>query len=286
MAAASTSDRFGFTVFLSVAAHGILVFGIGFGAPESTGVEPTLDVTLAAHESEFAPERADFLAQMNQLGSGDLADDASAAAPSSPFQADVDAPDIVPAQPLAPAQAAAQRPQQNELITARESPRSSIDDTLTLSEDGQDAQSQPESNRLAIASLWAQLDSQIQDYAKRPRRVVLTAAATQRSEDALYLEGWRRRIEAIGNLNYPDAARRQKLYGSRRLVVSLLPNGTVQRAERLESSGHPVLDQAALDIVALASPYEPFPAHLRRPAAIVEILRTWRFHEGDALRSF
>lgn len=286
MAAASTSDRFGFTVFLSVAAHGILVFGIGFGAPESTGVEPTLDVTLAAHESEFAPERADFLAQMNQLGSGDLADDASAAAPSSPFQADVDAPDIVPAQPLAPAQAAAQRPQQNELITARESPRSSIDDTLTLSEDGQDAQSQPESNRLAIASLWAQLDSQIQDYAKRPRRVVLTAAATQRSEDALYLEGWRRRIEAIGNLNYPDAARRQKLYGSLRLVVSLLPNGTVQRAEILESSGHPVLDQAALDIVALASPYEPFPENLRRQADIVEIIRTWRFHEGDALRSF
>lgn len=286
MAAASTSDRFGFTVFLSVAAHGILVFGIGFGAPESTGVEPTLDITLAAHESEFAPERADFLAQMNQLGSGDLADDASAAAPSSPFQADVDAPDIVPAQPLAPAQAAAQRPQQNELITARESPRSSIDDTLTLSEDGQDAQSQPESNRLAIASLWAQLDSQIQDYAKRPRRVVLTAAATQRSEDALYLEGWRRRIEAIGNLNYPDAARRQKLYGSLRLVVSLLPNGTVQRAEILESSGHPVLDQAALDIVALASPYEPFPENLRRQADIVEIIRTWRFHEGDALRSF
>ena len=130
----------------------------------------------------------------------------------------------------------------------------------------------------------AQLDSQVQEYARRPRRVVLTAAATQRSEDALYLDGWRRRIEAIGNLNYPDAARRQKLYGSLRLLVSILPNGSIQKTEILQSSGHAVLDQAALDIVMLASPYEPFPPELSKQADIVELIRTWRFHEGDSLR--
>ena len=115
---------------------------------------------------------------------------------------------------------------------------------------------------------------------------MLTAASTQRSEDALYLDGWRRRIEAIGNLNYPDAAKRQKLYGSLRLLVSILPNGSIQKTEILQSSGHVILDQAALDIVMLASPYEPFPPELSKQADVVEIIRTWRFHEGNALRSY
>lgn len=279
-------ERFSFTIFLSAAVHGILVFGIGFGVAQSVNEEPTLDITLAAHRSEFAPERADFLAQMNQLGSGDLPEDAAAIAPTSPFQADFETAVIQEAQPLAAEQQAQQRKNQNKILSTTESALTTTSDSLTVSESGEDSLQSSESNRLAIASLMAQLDSQIQDYAKRPRRVVLTSAATQRSEDALYLEGWRRRIEAIGNLNYPDEARRQKLYGSLRLLVSILPNGTVQRAEILESSGHAVLDQAALDIVALASPYEPFPEQLRQQADIVEIIRTWRFHEGDALRSF
>ena len=114
----------------------------------------------------------------------------------------------------------------------------------------------------------------------------IPCAATQRSGDALYLGGGRRRIEAIGNLNDPDAAKRQKLYGSLRLLVSILPNGSIQKTEILQSSGHAILDQAALDIVMLASPYEPFPPELSKQADVVEIIRTWRFHEGNALRSY
>ena len=285
-AGADERERFNFTMFLSVAVHGILIFGISFGAVQSTSEVPTLEITLAAHHSEIAPNRADFLAQANQLGSGSFAEDAPAAAPTSPFQADYESATLQAAQPMTPEQTAAQREGSTELVTTSANARKQSNDALTVTDEGDAQVSSPDSSRLAIASLMAQLDSQVQEYARRPRRVVLTAAATQRSEDALYLDGWRRRIEAIGNLNYPDAARRQKLYGSLRLLVSILPNGSIQKTEILQSSGHAVLDQAALDIVMLASPYEPFPPELSKQADIVEIIRTWRFHEGDALRSY
>ena len=285
-AGADERERFNFTMFMSVAVHGILIFGISFGAVQSTSEVPTLEITLAAHHSEIAPNRADFLAQANQLGSGSLTEDAPAVAPTSPFQADYESATLQAAQPVAPEQTAAQREGSTELVTTSANARKQSNDALTVTDEGDAQVSSPDSSRLAIASLMAQLDSQVQEYARRPRRVVLTAAATQRSEDALYLDGWRRRIEAIGNLNYPDAARRQKLYGSLRLLVSILPNGSIQKTEILQSSGHAVLDQAALDIVMLASPYEPFPPELSKQADIVEIIRTWRFHEGDALRSY
>jgi protein TonB len=283
---ADERERFNFTMFLSVAVHGILIFGISFGAVQSTSEVPTLEITLAAHHSEIAPNRADFLAQANQLGSGSLTEDAPAVAPTSPFQADYESATLQAAQPMTPEQTAAQREGSTELVTTSANARKQSNDALTVTDEGDAQVSTPDSSRLAIASLMAQLDSQVQEYARRPRRVVLIAAATQRSEDALYLDGWRRRIEAIGNLNYPDAARRQKLYGSLRLLVSILPNGSIQKTEILQSSGHAVLDQAALDIVMLASPYEPFPPELSKQADIVEIIRTWRFHEGDALRSY
>ena len=279
-------ERFNFTVFLSAAIHGILVFGLGFGVAQTANDAPTLEITLAAHRSEITPQRADFRAQFDQQGSGSLPEDALAVAPSSPFVADLNAPTSQAAAPLLPPSAVQSRSAETAVVSTQNSMRAVSQDKLTLSGDGSDTQSTPESERLAIASLMAQFDAQQQEYAKRPRRVILTAASTQRSEDALYLDGWRRRIEAIGNLNYPDAARREKLYGSLRLLVTLLPNGTVQRAEILQSSGHRVLDQAALNIVQLASPYEPFPTALREQADVVEIIRTWRFHEGNALRSY
>jgi len=283
---AAERERFNFTMFLSIAAHGILIFGISFGAAQSTSETPTLDITLAAHHSKIAPERADFLAQANQLGSGSLAEDATPVAPTSPFQADFESATLQAAGPIAPEQRAVQRQGSTEVVVTSAEARAQSSDTLTVTEDGDAQLSTPDSTRLAIASLIAQLDSEVQEYARRPRRVVLTAASTQRSEDALYLDGWRRRIEAIGNLNYPDAAKRQKLYGSLRLLVSILPNGSIQKTEILQSSGHAILDQAALDIVMLASPYEPFPPELSKQADVVEIIRTWRFHEGNALRSY
>lgn len=279
-------ERFGFTVFLSVCAHAIIILGIGFTYLEETSSEGAMEITMAQYRSEFAPDDADFLAQENQLGSGSL-DEKSA--PSSPFESDFydDLIQEVRPLPVTPTTVNDVDVQDTAVISSFQDDdqvRQQLDevnDERILSE-----RSTPEELSLAIASLQAQLDLRRQEYAKRPRKYTISSASTKKSQDALYLDTWRRRIEAVGNINYPSEARRQQLYGSLRMLVALLPNGEVESIRILRSSGHSILDQAAVEIVNLAAPFQAFPAELRAEADILEIIRTWRFHEGNALTSF
>jgi periplasmic protein TonB len=281
-------ERFGFTVFLSACVHAIIILGVGFTYLEELNSEPALEITMAQYRSEFAPDEADFLAQENQIGSGTLD---SAAAPSTPFKSDFNddvIQEVVPV-PQAPEivneievrDAAIISSIQSEQQIQQEIDEIEPEDEKLLSEE-----STPDDLSLAIASLQAQLDLQRQEYAKRPRRYTISSASTKKSHDALYLDGWRRRIEAVGNINYPAEARRQQLYGNLRMLVALFPNGEVSEIQVLQSSGHSVLDQAAIAIVNMAAPFDPFPEAMRAEADILEIIRTWRFHEGNALSSF
>src|SRR5690606_36395278 len=136
-----------------------------------------------------------------------------------------------------------------------------------------------------IASLEAQLSKDRQAYAKRPRVSRQNTAATMRDISAWYRDEWRKKVERIGNLNYPDEARRQRIYGSLRMMVIVKSDGTVEELRVLESSGRPVLDEAAMRIVRLSAPFAPFSGELARNYDQVEIIRTWRFERGDTLSS-
>ncbi len=282
-----SKERFGFTIFLSACMHAIIILGIGFTYLEKINSEPALEITMAQYRSEFAPEDTDFLAQENQIGSGVLDE---SAAPSTPFLSDFHADTIQEVQPV-PRRMEQVNPVQLQdmtvIATTQQSNR--VNELLEEAVDEQVPVAEIESPQelsLAIASLRAQLDLRRQEFSKRPRRYTISSASTKKSQDALYLDNWRRRIEAVGNLNYPDAARRQQLYGSMRLLVSILPDGSVADVQVLQSSGHVLLDNAALEIVNLAAPFEPFPAAMRAEADILKIIRTWRFHEGNALTSY
>src|SRR5690606_5209326 len=135
-----------------------------------------------------------------------------------------------------------------------------------------------------IASLEADLALEQQLYAKRPKIHRLNAASTMRDKGAWYKDEWRKKVERIGNLNYPEEARRQRIYGSLRLLVSINRDGTLYEVQVLESSGQPTLDQAALRIVRLAAPFAPFSGDLADIDRL-EIIRTWRFERGDRLSS-
>lgn len=281
-------ERFGFTFFLSACVHAIIILGLGFTYLEEINSEPALEITMAQYRSELAPEDADFLAQENQIGSGVLD---NTAAPSTPFQSDFHADTIQDVQPIPRAMEQVNPVQlQDKAVIASVQQEDQVRQQLDLEEVEEQLpvseNSSPEELSLAIASLQAQLDLRREEYAKRPRRFTISSASTKKSQDALYLDNWRRRIEAVGNLNYPDAARRQQLYGSLRMLVSILPNGDVADVQILQSSGQSLLDNAALEIVKLAAPFAPFPDAMRAEADILEIIRTWRFHEGNALTSY
>ncbi|PCH62204.1 MAG: hypothetical protein COC19_03165 [SAR86 cluster bacterium] len=284
-----SSERFGFTVFLSACIHAMIILGVGFSYLEELNSEPALEITLAQFSSEIAPDNPDYLAQENQLGSGSLEDKA---APSSPFESDFNDETIreVPPIPQTPASSEQLLSQDIAVLTSFSQGDIQIRQQLDQSQSDQQQllseQTSPAELSLAIASLQAQLDIQRQAYAKRPRRYTISSASTQKSYDALYLDSWRKRIETIGNLNYPENARIQALYGNLRLLVSILPDGTIDEVRILQSSGQAVLDQAAINIVHLASPFEPFPEELRGKIDILEVIRTWRFHEGNAFSSY
>ena len=120
----------------------------------------------------------------------------------------------------------------------------------------------------------------------RPRITRLENLAQATRWEDFYFHSWRRKIEKIGNLNYPQEATQQKIYGSLRLMVTILPDGSLHEIRLLESSGHQTLDAAAIRIVRLAAPFAPFPKKLRETTDLLEIVRTWRFQKNGAVGSF
>ena len=280
------ADRLGFTLFLAAALHAAVILGIGFSLAEPNQISKTLEITLSTFKSEEKPKEADFLAQDNQQGSGTLEHKAApTTTEQAPFQ-DTQVKRVTP--PTAPQQPAARQeapkaavatraPQQQKTPVKREetkpapqTPPAPVFDSAQLSSE--------------IASLEAELAQDIQQYAKRPKIHRLNAASTMRDKGAWYKDEWRKKIERIGNLNYPDEARRQQIYGSLRLLVSINRDGTLYEVQVLESSGQRLLDQAAMRIVRLAAPFAPFTGDLADIDRL-EIIRTWRFERGDRLSS-
>lgn len=280
------ADRLGFTLFLAAALHAAVILGIGFSLAEPNQISKTLEITLSTFKSEEKPKEADFLAQDNQQGSGALEHKAAPTtteqAPFQDTQVKRVTPPATPQQPEAHQEApkaaiATRTPQQQKTPVKREetkpapqTPPAPVFDSAQLSSE--------------IASLEAELAQDIQQYAKRPKIHRLNAASTMRDKGAWYKDEWRKKIERIGNLNYPDEARRQQIYGSLRLLVSINRDGTLYEVQVLESSGQRLLDQAAMRIVRLAAPFAPFTGDLADIDRL-EIIRTWRFERGDRLSS-
>lgn len=134
---------------------------------------------------------------------------------------------------------------------------------------------------LEIARLEAEQKALANQYAQRPKVRTLSTQTATASDDVFYLRQWQERIERVGNLNYPERARAEKLSGRLRVLVSLEPDGSLRDVRVLESSGHDVLDRAAISIVRLSAPFAPFPPSIRERTDILEIIRTWQFGDGN-----
>ena len=126
------------------------------------------------------------------------------------------------------------------------------------------------------ASLQAEIDRALEAQARRPSQKWISAS-TREYKYASYMEAWRAKVERIGNINYPDQARVDQLSGSLILDVALNPDGTINEINIKKSSGHQVLDDAAIHIVRLASPFAVFPNNIRKDVDILHITRTWKF---------
>ena len=283
-----SGERFGFTLFVSICVHAVLILGVGFSIFEDMNKKTSIDITLAQYRSNTSPVDADFLAQANQLGSGSLDEKAS---PSTPVQSQFNDDQIQDVSPFAEQQI--QQPDSQQPILASDSTEP---DQLASQQDAEPNQANDNNQLLenlssteiskTLASLQAQLDLHRQEYAKRPRKHTISSASTKQARDALYLETWRKKIESIGNLNYPQQASQEGIYGKLRLLVALRPDGSVNQIKVLSSSGSSILDNAAIHIVQLGSPFEPFSEEMRQDIDILEIIRTWQFHNNNSFSSY
>lgn len=287
--AVTAGDRFTFAIFLALVVHAAIILGVTFTYDPNVTTSHTMEVTLAQHRSNHRPDKADYLAQLNQEGSGTLDKKRLTTTPrQAKFHASVIR-ETSPQKQVRAAPKAQKTPKPVVTTVARADTHAAINRDKASPTPVAAPRNVHETllqRSLEIASLEARLDQQRQLYAKRPRITRLTSLSTAHSVDAYYLNSWRRKIERIGNLNYPEVARRKGIYGSLRLLVSILPDGSLKEVKLLHSSGHKVLDDAAIRIVKLAAPFARFPDELRRTTDVLEIIRTWQFRQSDSNDGF
>ena len=273
----SAADRLGFTIFVALAVHALIVL-TDFMQEDPVPAPFTMEITLAHYDDEKAPEKADFLAETNQLGSGEQDQKSQ---PSSPMP--LPTPSVYEQMPVTPSVTeSAPVNEQTKVLSSRNSPvkihafEEKFEDNLP------DEIISPKRSlleqSLEIAALEADFDKQLENYARRPRVTRLTAASTMKAEDSQYVSHVVRKIEQTGSLNFPQEAGK-KLYGKPRVSISIWADGSIKDVKVLQSSGNLVLDSETVSIVHRAGPFAPFPKNVRKERDVLELIRTFSYNK-------
>jgi len=276
----NSSDRLLLMIVLASILHAVLILGVSFELPKPEQIRKSLDITLVLNPSRQAPEKADYLAQENQFGSGNAEEKAIPKAEPVPQEGRSEQTESVPS----PAPTPVVKPK--PLLKQAKSEKKVVQDVGTQEHSEQerpritaDALSQQ------IAELSAELNKSREDQTRRPRMVYINSVNAHKYKAAAYEKAWQEKVERIGNLNYPDEARRQNLSGALLLSVGIKPDGSVYSIQVRRSSGYSALDDAAVRIVRLATPFAPFPAELLQEADVLVITRTWKFSSGNRMET-
>ena len=268
----------------SIVLHGVLL-AVHFKLPAALrwqAAEPRMEVVLVNAKTRERPSRAELLAQANLDRGGTVDESRRARSPlpvTNPRQ---------PGRDLAEAQRRVREleARQQELLALAREAQNRVPQQAARSTPAEEAAPRPSGRdladlALAALRLQAQIDRQIDDYQKRPRKKFIGANAAE-YRFAQYEEDWRAKVERWGTVNYPAEAR-GKIYGNLRLTVTIRPDGSVEAIELDRSSGLKVLDAAAFKIVRMAGPFAAFPASIRRDTDLLVITRTWFFGQGDKI---
>jgi protein TonB len=278
-------SRFHCAVLASFVVHAVVLFGITIRPPDLSkldGILPPLEVVLVNAKSTTRPLRADALAQRNLDGGGNTDLERRAKSPLPVTRTDKDITELT-----LESRRVQQLEQEAQKLMTQLKSQATVDSTASQQPPQAETRLAPNAadimnKSLEIARLEAMIDQQMDAYQKRPRRRFIGARA-QEYRFASYIEDWRLKVERVGTLNYPQAARDQKIYGRLQLTVSIKADGTVDNIEINQSSGHKVLDEAARRIVQLAAPYAAFPGSISQDTDILSITRTWTFTRSDQL---
>ncbi len=282
------SHRLVAAMMASLLLHAIVFFGVTFQFPQpkSDKIASSLEVVLVNNKTQTKPKESQLLAQDNLDGGGNTEEDRRA---KTPFP-------VLPRNKPVIAESIAQQ-KVKQLEQEAKKLMAAVSETPQI-ELPKEHKNESESKSVAvdstdlllrsldIARLRAQIDQDHDSYQKRPKRKFV-GARTKEYRFARYVEDWRIKVERIGNLNYPEAARKEKLYGNLQLTVGIRADGSLESIEINRSSGEKILDEAAVNIVKLAGQngFAPFPPDISQDTDILHITRTWVFAASDMLLS-
>ena len=290
--AVTSRDRLVTTLFFAALVHGILILGITF-RPDRPRGSATLEVTMVQTRSVTPPDRADYIAQANQRGEGNTKE---LVRPESPLSMPAavnnagqpDAPDLADNPGKSNANGDV-----HGTATGQSSDRPAAVTTTALT--GQSANARAAAMplsvepRIMVARLLTPGDDALMPNDEglrlpeatdaKPREAFVSVNARE-SRYAPYLDAWRRKVEHIGNLNFPAEIRDRRLSGSLALEVALNSDGSIRELNLSKPSNQPLLDDSAMRIVKLAGPFPAFPESIRRDTAVLRFVYVWRFNGG------
>ena len=270
-----TVDRLALTLFIATAVHALIILGVGFEAFDQDPLDkttPTLDITVVNPTKSLPPEDYDYLAESSQEGAGNTEEK------------------VRPQQQMmeqAPAAAPAEdKPAPTQVLTRDDSLKNieKPSETETDKKSEQPSTTELVNRSLEMLALDRQINQSLLAYSKKPRSKFISAR-TKEFKYASYMRDWVAKVERVGELNYPDAARRQNLSGKLIVQVAVYPDGSVRDITIRKPSGHKILDDAAVRIVKLAAPFAPFPDSISKDTDVLFITRTWVFTSSNRLKS-
>jgi periplasmic protein TonB len=273
-------DRLATAIFIVALVHGLLILGIRFSAPSGEPPLPTLEVLLVPSGPDDPQANLDaaYIAQRTQQGTGTGDEARRASLPEareeqradpepSPAESEQDSADQF--EPEGAVSVLARRALEAERLATGVEPRPvpSVFHALPS----------PAVPTVGLNAAVADRDLSLRGQRSADGKLL---ADTRESSIASYLDSWKRRIERVGTLNFPHEARRRDLSGNPVVEVAIRANGTLESVVIRRSSGHRELDNAAVGIVRLAAPFEPFPNALRERYPVLRFAYEWQFMNG------
>jgi periplasmic protein TonB len=275
-----TGDRLATAIFVAALIHGLVILGVRFSAPPvADNALPTLEVLLIPPGPDDPQENreAAYIAQRTQRGHGTDTEARRASLPEARDEQralpDAVAPDLEADSRLAEPEGAvsvlARRALAAERLAAGSEPRAEAPVFFAIPT--------PAVPTVGLNAAVADRELHLRGQRSFDGKLL---ADTRESTIAAYLDGWKRRIERVGTINFPNEARRRQLSGNPVVEVAIRANGSLESVIVRRTSGHPELDNAAVGIVRLAAPFEPFPGALRERFPVLRFAYEWQFIDG------
>ncbi len=273
----SNNDTLLVTLFIAAVIHALIILGVNFSKPKADKTGKSIEITLVTQETKKAPKKAEFLAQNNQIGAGKKKGKPTPAARKQKSAGTK--PKKTPSQKTTTPQSIA-----NKRVISQQHAEQKIQKTEQTSKPSET--SRPRLSMDALQQQLSQLGEKIR-YKKpssdQKRIKFINSVSAHKYLAAQYITDWQRKIESMGNLNYPAIAKRSGFSSSLTMDVGIKPDGSIYSIRISKSSGYPALDQAAKRIVRLSAPFPPLPKALLQEVDVLVITRVWKFSDESGL---